>query len=546
MDLSLFIRPATASYTYDALHRMTDLAYTQDSTNLFTPYEWSYDNMSRITQMVSDDGTSDYTYDSASQLTAADHDYQTDESYSYDANGNRTMTGYSTGTNNQLTNDGTYSYTYDDEGNRLTRTHDTTDESTEYEWDHRNRLVSVTEKDEYDTTTQVVEYIYDVFNRRIGRAIDTTSPFDMEDAVIERYIIDDASGVASPDGGNVVLDFVDPDGDGETAIDLAKRYLFGNAVDQLLAQEDVTESIASADRILWPLADHLGTTRDLVQNDGTLDEHCQYDSFGQVTSGDPSFTRYLFTAREYDGASGLQYNRARWYDAQSGRWIGEDPLGFEAGDSNIARYVHNGPSMRVDASGLVDTEYYETPTGQQEYKAWFDNMNGTWTVMPATWNPNSTTVGDHAYNLLYGFSDVSTLGMGPLVRYMLGYDPEIDRTDGWYWVGAAIPVIAVTGGAAVLPHGVGAPVFGITSVGGVTIGSPTGAGAYRTVLQYRALIGVSAETQRLLRIAALQQRLTRAATAMNRALANGNVADAQLHGRTLVTIMDMLTVLGGA
>ena len=28
------------------------------------------------------------------------------------------MTGYSTGTNNQLTNDGTYTYEYDDEGNR--------------------------------------------------------------------------------------------------------------------------------------------------------------------------------------------------------------------------------------------------------------------------------------------------------------------------------------------------------------------------------------------------------------------------------------------
>jgi len=32
--------------------------------------------------------------------------------FTYDANGNRTNTGYATGANNQLANDGTFSYTY--------------------------------------------------------------------------------------------------------------------------------------------------------------------------------------------------------------------------------------------------------------------------------------------------------------------------------------------------------------------------------------------------------------------------------------------------
>ena len=48
--------------------------------------------------------TNTYSYDAASQLL-------TDSSgtnYSYDANGNRTMAGYATGTNNQMTNDGTF------------------------------------------------------------------------------------------------------------------------------------------------------------------------------------------------------------------------------------------------------------------------------------------------------------------------------------------------------------------------------------------------------------------------------------------------------
>jgi len=62
--------------------------------------------------MVGQDGTSTYGYDTTSQLTSATHTYQSNETYSYDANGNRTMTGYQTGTDNRLTNDGTYTYTY--------------------------------------------------------------------------------------------------------------------------------------------------------------------------------------------------------------------------------------------------------------------------------------------------------------------------------------------------------------------------------------------------------------------------------------------------
>ncbi|MEX0818576.1 MAG: hypothetical protein WD070_03255 [Pirellulaceae bacterium] len=50
---------ATSSYAYDPLGRLTDLAYKNGGTNLFTPYEWSYDNLNRITQFVSADGASD-------------------------------------------------------------------------------------------------------------------------------------------------------------------------------------------------------------------------------------------------------------------------------------------------------------------------------------------------------------------------------------------------------------------------------------------------------------------------------------------------------
>jgi RHS repeat-associated protein len=74
----------------------------------------------------------------------------------------------------------------------------------------------------------------------------------------------------------------------------------------------------------------------------------QYDEFGNggIIGG------VGWTGRERDGVSGLQYNRARWYDPSSGRWASLDPLGFDAGDANLYRYVGNSPTNATDPSGL--------------------------------------------------------------------------------------------------------------------------------------------------------------------------------------------------
>src|SRR5688572_8020645 len=40
------------------------------------------------------------------------------------------------------------------------------------------------------------------------------------------------------------------------------------------------------------------------------------------------------------------------YDPTIGRWITRDPIGFEAADPNLYRYVHNSPTNTTDPSGL--------------------------------------------------------------------------------------------------------------------------------------------------------------------------------------------------
>ncbi|NEQ42455.1 MAG: RHS repeat-associated core domain-containing protein [Leptolyngbya sp. SIOISBB] len=80
-----------------------------------------------------------------------------------------------------------------------------------------------------------------------------------------------------------------------------------------------------------------------------------YDSFGQVTiAANPDFDFcFGYTGRERDEATGLMYYRARYYDPAVGRSLSEDPIGFDAGDANLYRYVFNSPSNYTDPTGMA-------------------------------------------------------------------------------------------------------------------------------------------------------------------------------------------------
>jgi RHS repeat-associated protein len=50
--------------------------------------------------------------------------------------------------------------------------------------------------------------------------------------------------------------------------------------------------------------------------------------------------------------NGLYYMKARYYDSEVGRFISEDPLGFEGGSLNLYVYAANNPIMFMDPTGL--------------------------------------------------------------------------------------------------------------------------------------------------------------------------------------------------
>ena len=131
----------------------------------------TYDFASRITGVNSfQDGQTYYTHDASDQLTDADHTGQADESYSFDANGNRSS--YTIGTNNLIASDGTFNFAYDDEGNRVTKTNIATGSYTTYAWDYRNRLTSVRDYNSSNVLLKETTNSYDPYNRLVKSTYD--------------------------------------------------------------------------------------------------------------------------------------------------------------------------------------------------------------------------------------------------------------------------------------------------------------------------------------------------------------------------------------
>jgi RHS repeat-associated protein len=334
-DLAATALVATTAFDYDEAGRLIALDHMKGTTTL-AAYDWQLDAAGRITSQSSTaDGTSTFGYDNNWQITSADHASQTDESFSWDENGNPTMSGWVVDDNNRLTSDGTHSYLYDNEGNRTRNTTIATGDYVEYDWDHRNRLTDVRFKTSTGTLTKHVRYSYDQANRLVRRQLDSNG-----DATF-----DQAEGFAY-DGADLILVF------DETG-SLTHRFLPDAATDAVFADED------ALGEVLWSLTDHQGTVRDVANYDAGTDttsvvNHLQYDSFGSISSqSNSAYEPYVaYTGMYRDPDTGLQKHGARWLDTTVRQWLSEDPIGFAAGDPNLRRYVGNSSANYVDPTGL--------------------------------------------------------------------------------------------------------------------------------------------------------------------------------------------------
>jgi len=240
-------------------------------------------------------------------------------------------------------------------------------EHHQYTWDHHNRLTSVEIGYVSESKhSQQYDYFYDAVGRLMGKEfLPASGKLAFQTFVWE--------------GDREILR-IQTENDRSPEF-LVSRYFHGDAVDMVLAEEKYvyqgwtdppivgggSRAYSIPGETLWYLADHLGSVRGVVDNDGVTRQHLSYDSFGNrvfdqnysstgttISSTDKLAVDVIFgyTGRFWDADIGLQSNRARWYAPSQGRWISQDPIGFAAGDANLYRYVGNGPTTKTDPSGL--------------------------------------------------------------------------------------------------------------------------------------------------------------------------------------------------
>jgi RHS repeat-associated protein len=161
---------------------------------------------------------------------------------------------------------------------------------------------------------------------------------------------------------------------------LQRWYAYGNYIDEVLVMGESWSE--ESDDIYYYAHDHLYSPVALVRrNEFVLKERYEYDAYGNCTILSPTYeirdtsdyeNSYLFTGRRLDildnGSLKLQYNRNRYYDQYTGRWLTHDPLGitpnpqwpnsFEvtgqySGGASLYEYGGSSPASRNDGFGLL-------------------------------------------------------------------------------------------------------------------------------------------------------------------------------------------------
>lgn len=335
------------AFGLDASGRLISQIHTRPNgtgTTTLSSYQYKYladgklmNEVSAVPSLNFNNIINNFGYDPTGQLISADRGQGADESFAYDSTGNRIVGNSIVGKGNRIQNDGTFAYTYDAEGNITRRQRvitaqgaDTLQEYTNYTWDHRNHLTRVEFYSAAGVLLKRVEHTYDSDDNRISKKVTT---FGTSTTITtENYVYDGAQLVATRNASGSIQ----------------HQYFDGTSLDQIFADQ------SSVSGILWPLEDRTGTARDILNTAGTVLDHRVLDSFGTIGSQSGSTVKYeqFFSGLLWDADSQLYYARARWYEPVSGKFMSEDPLGFDAGDNNVSRYSANDPINNVDRNGM--------------------------------------------------------------------------------------------------------------------------------------------------------------------------------------------------
>ncbi|MEO5894048.1 MAG: RHS repeat-associated core domain-containing protein [Ferruginibacter sp.] len=393
-----------STINYNSNGQIIDLTYGPAQ---FASLAYTYDKEGNPTtgQVLNRTSSSEsYTYDDINQLKSFSKG-MLQSLFDYDGTGNRstaqingTTATYTTSKMNAYTNivyGSTIAPAYDLNGNI------TNDGRHNYSYDDENRMIAA---DGGATAT----YAYDALGRRIKKVTGTTTInyfFDGQQIIEEHNATD-----------NTVA-----------------TYVWGTWIDGIVCMRRNNNDY-------YYHTNNIGSVTAITNGAGAVVERYEYDAFGKLSVFNANYNpiatsgignTYTFTGRQYEQETGLFFYRARHYDAEHGRFLQRDPLGYVDG-LGLYTYAGNNPINESDPLGLSWIDDFLDNHIDNSFINAYGNADLSW-LKPIN-------------NGLAGYSDIITLGTTNYLRELLGTNGAVDKCSRFYRLGEVAGMVGGVGG----------------------------------------------------------------------------------------------------
>ena len=306
---------AVKTFGYDPLLGMTSNRVVDGSGNVVLNRGYQRSRTGTIQAMNTEQGQYAYAYDAIDQLIQVQDPVLADQSFSYDAAGNRVTSGlvpkpgagspeqkvYIVNALNQYLSitsvTSVVQLSYDLNGNLTQEVANGVIYG--FRWDGENRLVGYSNSESGVSAS----YYYDPFGRRLRKVVN---------GVTNWYLYADEGLVEEMDGqGHEIRSY-------------------GYAPNSLWMNDPVYLRVATGQgtNVYYFLNDQLGAPQKLIARNGEVVWSMESEAFGKAAiSATSTITNNLrFSSQYYDEESELHYNTHRYYESEVGRYITRDPV----------------------------------------------------------------------------------------------------------------------------------------------------------------------------------------------------------------------------
>lgn len=298
-----------ADYTYDEIGNLLSQTI-QNHDNLFIQRRYEYDARHKLSRLQDKSRLEKrFAYDPAGRLQQVTYANNSVEQFAYDPAGNL------------LNQEARY-----DQGNRLLRFN-----GYAYEHDARGNLIRKT------SAAGTVEYRYNIFNQLIAAQTPQHGLVEFQYDALGRRILKKSQHREVRYYWNQLELF------GEIEADEPIEYVFHNFAPVATLRKG---------QIYYYHTDHLGTPLEMTDERGRLVWKGDYVTLGRCRGQGEVVNRLRFPGQWEDEETGLHFNVFRYYDAEVGRYVTVDPIGYDGGDWNLYRYVENDLINLLDRLGL--------------------------------------------------------------------------------------------------------------------------------------------------------------------------------------------------